>query len=54
MKKITNKLVEAKFLIRTLGEQIYSGMAKPKDVKEVRKKVNSILKEIGTLVNKEL
>ena len=50
MKKITKKLVEANFLIRMLGERIYSGMANPKDVRDTRKKVNSILKEIGVLV----
>ncbi len=50
MDKMTKKIVEAEFLIGTLGNQIHSGQAKAKDVREVRKKVNSILKDIMVLI----
>ncbi len=50
MKKITNKLVDASFIIRTLTEQIYSGKVEAKDVEKVREKVNSILKEVEVMV----
>ena len=54
MYHLINKLVDAKFLLRTLGEQIHSGQAKVKDVRKTRKEINSILKEISAMINKEL
>jgi hypothetical protein len=55
MDKMTDKMVECRFLIRTLGEKIYSGEARVSDVRETRKSVNSILKEVGIMIkNKEI
>lgn len=55
MDKVTKMLVEARFLIRTLSEKIHAGDAKVSDVREARKSVNSILKEVGLMVkNKEI
>ena len=53
MDKITDKIVHAEFLIRTLGEQIYAGQAKPKDFRKVRKKVNSILRELAIMAKND-
>jgi len=50
MDKISENLIEARFLIRTLEEHIYSGQANSKEVREVRKKVNSLLKDLMVLI----
>lgn len=41
------KMLNARFLIRRLSERVHSGQAKVSDVREVRRKVNSLLKEVS-------
>lgn len=47
---IGSKLINAKFLIRMLAERVHSGQVKVSDVREVRRKINSILKEVSIAV----
>jgi hypothetical protein len=49
---VEDKLIDARFLMRMLSERIHSGQTEVKDVREVRKKVNSLLKDISAMIKK--
>ena len=50
MNEMTVKIIDALFIVRTMGEKIYAGKATPKDIRKAKKKVNSVLKEIEKMV----
>lgn len=50
MDEMTKKLANVRFYIREMGEKIYGGEIKIKDIHKTKKKVNTILKEIEKMI----